>query len=244
MKFFSDYITIPEIDQEIFVFEHLQLLQNMPVKINENTNITVYLQVQNNNEVSVGNVQIQFLYKDTVLFTEQTDNKGSLQTFITIIDNLDNYYFRIVGNKEQYINQQDFSVDSILIRTLSVTSNINALKFNDLTGTAVSFTVIFKNTGQPAPLVNMTIDIINEHQEKDILQVMTSNTGSVTIQIDKPVGKYILTIITTNPNYNMAKVVYSFTVEGFNVVNNPFILPALLTGGAGVVVIVRKKGIK
>ena len=242
--FSSEYITIPEVNQEIFVYDHLKLHQNIPAKINENTNITVYLQVVNYEEVPVGNVEIQFRYKDTVIFTEQTDNKGYLQTYIIINDNLENYNFRIVSNKEQYINQQDFSVDSVLIRTLTVTSNIKTLKFNDLTGTVVSFTVFYKNTGQPAPLVNMTIEIINDKQEKDTLHVMTSNTGLVTIQIEKPVGTYILTIITTNPNYNMAKVVYSFKVEGFNVVNNPFILPALMLSSVGIIIIGKKKALK
>ena len=244
LVFQSQYLTEQQVTQEIFVYEQVHLVQNIPAKINENTNITVYFQVVNNMNVPPGIVQIQFMYKGTVLFTEKTDNKGSLQTYITINDDLNKYNFRIVGNKDQYINQEDFPVEAILIRTLTVSSNINTLNFNDLTGTAVIFTVLYKNTGQPAPLVNMTIEIINEKQEKETLTAETSNTGMFTIQIERPVGKYILTILTTDPNYIMSKVVYYFKVEGFNVVNNPFVIPTLLMSGAGILVIVRKKALK
>ena len=94
----------------------------------------------------------------------------------------------------------------------------------------MTFTVTYKNTGQPAPLVNYNLK--------------TSNNGQITIQISEPKGSYILTVITTNPNYIMSKAVYSFKVEGFNVVNNPFILPTALVSMAGIGVIIRKKVIK
>ncbi len=244
LVFSSEYFTINAITKEIFVYEQVILKQTIPAKINENTNITVYLQVDNNLDVPLGNVQIEFIYKGTILFNETTDNKGFLKTFISVNDALSYYSFRIVGNKDQYIKQEDFPVDSILIRTLEITSNINSLSFNDLTPTIVSFTVIYKNTGQLAPLVNMTIVIFNGLHQKLVQNVTTSNSGSITIQIKEPIGNYILTILTNDPNYIMGKSVYTFQVEGFNVIDNPFIVPTFLLGGIGIMIIIKKKSLR
>lgn len=244
LVFQSEYVTTPQVLYDLFVYEQVKLIQNLPAKINENTNITTYLQVVNSQNVPLGNVHIAFMYKGHILFNVTTDNKGNVKTFISINDALSNYKFRVSADKEAYINQEDFSINTILIRTLTVTSNINTLQFNDLTGTAVTFTVTYKNTGQPAPLVNMTIEIIDQNQAKTDYNLETSNAGTITIQISKPVGKYILTVITNNPDYIMSKAVYNFQVKAFNVVNNPFLLPSLLLGGFGTIFILRKKALK
>ena len=244
LEFTSQYITIKQLTKEIFVYEQTHLIQTLPAKINENTNITVYLQVVNNQNVPIGNVGIAFIYKGNVVFNKTTDNQGFLLTFITINDALENYNFRIDGNKGQYILQQDYPVNSTLIRTLTVMTNINALSFNDLTPTMVSFTVLYQGTAQPAPLVNMTIEILDQNQNSQNITAITSNAGVITIQIAKPVGTYILTIMTSDPNYIMAKSVYTIQVKGFDAINNPFILPALLIGSVGVLVIVKKKSLR
>ena len=127
LEFTSHYITVSQITKEIFVYEQVHLIQTIPTKINENTNVTVYLQVLNNLNLPLGNVAIEFLYKGTVIFNKTTDNKGYLLSYITIKDALENYNFRILGNTGQYILQQDFSVNTTLIRTLIVTTNINSL---------------------------------------------------------------------------------------------------------------------
>ena len=110
-----------------------------------------------------------------------------------------------------------------------------------MTPTVVSFTVLYQGTNQPAPLVNMTIEIIDQQQKKDDYSVKTSNNGIITIQISKPIGIYVLTILTSDPNFIMAKSVYTFQVKGFDVINNPFVVPSLLLGGLGILVIIKKK---
>lgn len=243
LVFQSQYITESQLTKEIFVYEQVQLLQNLPAKINENTNITTYLQTINNMNVPLGNLQIEFLYNGQVVQRGQTDNKGKLLMYITVNDDLSKYSFRILGNKELYINQEDYPVDAILIRTLMVTSDIALKDFTDLTETTVSFVVTYKNTGEPAPLVNMTIEIVNEQNQKDVRNVLTDNKGSLTIQINKPVGKYILTIITSDPNYIMAKAVFNFEVKGFDVLNNSLVIPVLFVSIGGILVVIRKKSI-
>ena len=241
LVFPSSYLNSNQYAQEIFVYEKIQLLQNLPEKINENTNITTYLQVVNNMNIPVGNLQIEFLYTDKVLFNLTMDSEGNLQAYISINDELDKYSFKILDNKAQYVNEEVFPINSTLIRTLTVTSDIAQKSFNDLTSTAVNFVVLFKNTGLPALLVNMTVEIIGPNQESDILHVTTNNNGIFTITINKPVGTYVISVITNNPNFIMSKSIYTIKVVGFNAIDNPFILPTILLSVAGIFFILKKK---
>ena len=141
LEFPSSYLTSNQYTQEIFVYEKIKLLQNLPEKINENTNITTYLQVVNSMNIPVGNLQIEFLYTDKVLFNQTMDSVGRLQTYISINDEMDKYSFKILGNKAQYVNEEVFPINSTLIRTLTVTTDIAQKSFNDLTSTAINFVV-------------------------------------------------------------------------------------------------------
>ena len=101
--------------------------------------------------------------------------------------------------------------------------------------------MLFKNTGLPALLVNMTVEIIGPNQESDILHVTTNNNGIFTITINKPVGTYVISVITNNPNFIMSKSIYTINVVGFNAIDNPFILPTILLSVAGIFFILKKK---
>ena len=240
----SNYLTFNQVIQEIFVYEKIELVQNLPAKINENTNITVNVQLVNGLQVPIGNLGVQFMYLGTVLWTKQLDNQGKKQVTISIKDSLDKYKLRIVGNKDLYVKQEDFSVNTTLIRSLSVTSDIAVKQFMDMTATTVSFIVLFKNTGEPAPLVNMTVEI-DGNNEKDIRHYMTDNKGSILVNLAKPQGTYIVTVLVNNSNYIMSKTIYPIEVKGFDAVNNPYILPTILISMVvGVIVLIKKKGIK
>lgn len=241
--FQSQYLTRSQLIKEIFVYENVQLIQNLPAKINENTNITTYLQTVNNLDVPLGNLKVEFLYNGQVLKSGQTDNKGQLQLVLTVKDDLSKYSFRVIADKEKFINQEDYPVDATLVRTLIVTSDIAGKQFTDLTATTVNFVVLFKNTGQGAPLVNMTIELVDQNSQKEVRNVVTDNNGGLTITLAKPIGQYILTIITANPNFIMSKGVYSFEVKGFNVLNNSLLIPELFFSIVGILVIVRKKSL-
>jgi 5-hydroxyisourate hydrolase-like protein (transthyretin family) len=244
LVFQSEYITLDEKLYEIFVFEKVILKQNLPEKINENTNITTYLQIVNNNDIPLGNVEVEFLHHEQALFHKKTDNKGELIAVISINDLLEKYSFKIVGNQDQYIKEQVFPINSVLIRSLKLVSNIEEKYFSDLTKTQVKFKVMFKNTDEPAPKVNMSIEILDEGQKKDIYHLTTDGNGELVLDIKKSARKYILTVITEDPNYIMSKSVYEFTVEKFDVVDNPFFVPTLFMSGAGILVSLRKKIIK
>ena len=241
LEFPSSYLTSNQYTQEIFVYEKIKLIQNLPEKINENTNITTNLLVVNSMNIPVGNLHVEFLYTDKVLFIQTMDRVGRLQTYISINDEMDKYSFKILGNKAQYVNEEVFPINSTLIRTLTVTSDIAQKSFNDLTSTAINFVVLYKNTGLPAPLVNMTVEIIGSNQETDLLHLTTNITGVFTITINKPVGTYIISVITSNPNFIMSKSIYIINVVGFNAIDNPFILPTILLSLAGIFFILKKK---
>jgi hypothetical protein len=120
-------------------------------------------------------------------------------------------------------------------------SNIEEKYFSDLTKTEVKFKLMFKNTDEPAPQVNMSIEILDEGQKKDIYHITSDQNGEMVLDVKKTAGKYILTVITEDPNYIMSKSVYEFTVEKFDVVDNPFFVPTLFMSGAGILVFLRKK---